>query len=129
MLQTSNNPDRLQLMCNISVSSSGAWQTQADELGINASCRLTTGSCKYVYSSALCGVAGWFGQQDLQVLRQCMIGGISYTECDQKVRSCTCEGAANRLHYSSTWGELGPLPAEGCPNKPPYMATSISCIK
>eukprot|EP00891_Asterochloris_glomerata_P006426 jgi/Astpho2/6426/e_gw1.00093.2.1_t len=93
MLQTGNNPDRLQLLCNTSTSSSAAWQTQAAVLGINASCHLTTGSCKHVYSSAVCGVAGWFGQQDLQVLRQCMVGGISYTERDQEVipallRSC-----------------------------------------
>ena len=103
MLQTSNNPKRLQLMCNTSISSSAAWQTQADELGINASCRLTTGSCKYIYSSAVCGVAGWFGQQDLQALRQCMVGGISYTECDQEVMSCRCGSAASGLHYSLTW--------------------------
>lgn len=118
MLQTGNNPDRLQLLCNTSTSSSAAWQTQAAVLGINASCHLTTGSCKHVYSSAVCGVAGWFGQQDLQVLRQCMVGGISYTERDQEVIPALlrcCKQVALLLNLG-TGRSVCELPAAGCPD-------------
>eukprot|EP00803_Ostreobium_quekettii_P009833 evm.model.scf_1839.3 EVM.evm.TU.scf_1839.3 scf_1839:10638-19103(+) len=53
--------------------------------GVTKHCILTAGPCRHVFTSSIKGVSGDFTPAELQIIEECMRGGIKYIEADGEV--------------------------------------------